>query len=141
MQEAINQTELINLVQQGVQQASVTSSTPPHSSPDYTPPSCVPALEEISTTRSTVSANSVTSDLTMQIIQQQMQMLQKMMKMLQEKTPTTKTSRRRNPNLTKYCWTHGLCSHNGAECCTPAEGHNSTTTLQNRRGDSDKNIT
>ena len=77
----------------------------------------------------------------MQTIQQQMQMLQKMMKMLQEKTPTTKKSKRRNPNLTKYCWTHGLCSHNGAECCTPAEGHNSTATLQNCRGGSDKNIT
>ena len=85
MQEAINQTELINLVQQGVQQALATSSTPPHSSPDYTPPSCVPALEEISTTPSTVSANSVTSDLTMQTIQQQMQMMQKMMEILQEK--------------------------------------------------------
>ena len=39
----------------------------------------------------------------------------------------------------KYCWTHGLCSHNGKECTTPAQGHQEVATLENRMGGSNKN--
>ncbi len=128
-------------MQQGVHQALATSPTPPTDSSVYTPPPGLPALEEISTSPSTVSANSVTSDVTMQTIQQQMQMMHKMMEMLQSNTPTTKKSKRRTNNLTQYCWTHGLCSHTGGECRTPADGHKPAATLQNRLGGSAKNIT
>ena len=30
---------------------------------------------------------------------------------------------------TKYCWTHGICSHAGADCKAPSEGHVKTATL------------
>ena len=32
----------------------------------------------------------------------------------------------------KYCWTHGLCAHNGRECQAPAQGHQAEATLENR---------
>ena len=34
----------------------------------------------------------------------------------------------------KYCWTHGLCSHNGRACNNPAQGHQAEATLENRLG-------
>ena len=30
----------------------------------------------------------------------------------------------------KYCWTHGLCSHNGREYSNPAQGHKKESTLE-----------
>ena len=105
------------------------------------PSTYVPALEEIASTPSTLSVSSTTSDLTMQTIQQQMDMMKQMMEMLQATNTKPNKSCRRNPNLTKYCKTHGLCSHSSAECRTPAEGHNNAATLQNHLGGSNKNIT
>ena len=44
-----------------------------------------------------------------------------------------------NSNLTEYCWTHGLCRHNGFNCRNPADGHNPYATVNNRMGGSNKN--
>jgi hypothetical protein len=33
---------------------------------------------------------------------------------------------------TKYCWSHGLCAHDGTACHTPREGHQATATLANQ---------
>ncbi len=142
VQESLNHTELVNLVQQGVQQALATSPSPTSDLSAATPPSnYVPALEAITDTPSTFSVNSTTSDLTMQTIQQQMDMMKQMMEMLQATNSNSNRSSRRNPNLTKYCWTHGLCSHSSAECRTKADGHKNAATLQNCLGGSNKNIT
>ena len=141
VQESLNHTQIINLVQQGVHQALATACPPSMDTPAPMPETCLPALDEISTPPSSVSANSVTSDITMQTIQQQMLMMQKMMDMMTSNTNKFKKSKRRNPNLTKYCWTHGLCNHTGSECRTPADGHIKDATLQNRLGGSDHNIT
>ena len=119
IQDSINHTEILNIVQQGVQMAleekSLTTITP--SSNDITKE----------------SANSMASDLTLQTIQQQMELMKQMvvtMKSLQPPSTTQTRRSRRNPNQTKYCWTHGLCSHTGADCRTPAEGHIAHATLQ-----------
>ena len=40
----------------------------------------------------------------------------------------------------KYCWTHGLCSHNGRECSNPAQGHQQDATLENRMGGNTRNV-
>ena len=47
---------------------------------------------------------------------------------------------RRNPNQSKYCWTHGLCSHTGSECRIQADGHDATATVTDRKGGSTKNV-
>ena len=44
------------------------------------------------------------------------------------------------PRERKYCWTHGLCSHNGRECRYPAQGHQAEATLENRMGGNTNNI-
>jgi hypothetical protein len=43
------------------------------------------------------------------------------------------------PVFTQYCWTHGLCMHIGANCRTPATGHQATATVDNRMGGSNRN--
>jgi cell fate (sporulation/competence/biofilm development) regulator YlbF (YheA/YmcA/DUF963 family) len=42
---------------------------------------------------------------------------------------------------TKYCWSHGICTHVGTACCTPREGHQAAATLANRQGGSNMNCT
>ena len=47
---------------------------------------------------------------------------------------------RNNPMVfTKYCWTHGLCMHEGTECVTPDDGHQPTATATNHMGGSNRN--
>ena len=43
------------------------------------------------------------------------------------------------PQLTKYCWTHGWCNHNGYECQRQAQGHQPAATAQNRMGGNPRN--
>ena len=42
--------------------------------------------------------------------------------------------------LTHYCWTHGWCCHNGAQCESPATGHQPNATKTNRMGGSNRNV-
>ena len=35
-------------------------------------------------------------------------------------------------DITKYCWTHGACGHNGTICRAKAPGHKDEATLTNR---------
>ena len=44
------------------------------------------------------------------------------------------------PRERKYCWTHGLCNHNGRECNHPAQGHQPDATLENRMGGNNYNV-
>ena len=110
IQEAINHTEVLDLVQQGVQLALQDKEI-------TTPTNTVE-------TSQTESVNSVTSDLTMQTIQQQMEIMRQMLETMKSMQSTNSGKKnKRNPNQSKYCWTHGLCSHYRTECRTPAEGH------------------
>jgi hypothetical protein len=36
----------------------------------------------------------------------------------------------------EYCWTHGVCYHNGRNCRNPAENHKADATSKNRQGGS-----
>ena len=101
------------------------------------------ATETTTTNTSTSQVNSVTSDITLQTLQTQMELMTQMMetlKTMQTSQPVTKKKSKRNPNQSKYCWTHGLCSHSGVDCRTPAEGHIAEATLEDRRNGSVKNI-
>ena len=49
-------------------------------------------------------------------------------------TPYTIQGNRKRFTTNKYCWTHGVCAHNSAECKTPCAGHNPDTTFQNKLG-------
>jgi len=124
IKDTINQTELLNLVQQGVQMAlseKETTTSTPHSNSH--------------------SVNLVTSEITIQTLNQQMELMQQMMETLKGfQTSNTSQKKRRNPNQSLYCWTHGLCSHKSQDCRTPADGHQSTATLNNRMGGSSKNL-
>ena len=42
----------------------------------------------------------------------------------------------RNPRVMRYCWSCGWCTHYGARCRTPREGHKTTATIENRLGGS-----
>ena len=130
IQDTINHTDLLNLVQQGVQMALAEKEPP---------------TDTLTTTETTQKgeANSVTSDLTLQTLQNQMELMTQMMetmKIMQNSQTVQTTKKKRNPNQRKYCWTHGLCSHSGADCRSPAEGHKAEATLQNRMNGSVKNI-
>ena len=134
----MNHAEIINLVQQGVQQALAnhTSTVDIDAPPPLT---CLP-VEEVSLPTTYTSANSIISDVTIQTMQQQIQMMQKMMEMMQQNAIGKKKPRKRQV-LTKYCHTYGLCNHTSPECRTPAEGHQNDATLQNRMGGSKRNTT
>ena len=83
VQKSLNHTEIVNLVQQGVQQVLATTQ---HLTADIMaimPATCVPALEEFSAPTSTAFINSVTSDIIIQTMQLQMQMMQQTMEMMQ----------------------------------------------------------
>ena len=76
IQEPLNHTEIVNLFQKGVQKALTTIQQPMTDIQGSMQPTCMSALEEVSTPTSATYLNSVTSDLTIQSIQQQMQMIQ-----------------------------------------------------------------
>ena len=42
----------------------------------------------------------------------------------------------RPPRVMRYCWSCGWCTHDGAHCHYPNEGHNSEATIENRMGGS-----
>ena len=139
IQDTMNHIDIINLVQQGVQQAlEHNKQAPPkddNSSNNHTPftQESIPIHD----------ANSVTSNITLQTMQQQIDMMAKMMDSMRNLQTSTSTSTRRfkrNPNQSLYCWTHGLCSHTGETCRTPADVHQKEATLDNRMGGSSKNI-
>ena len=82
--DRVNHTEIINLVQQGVQQAMATV---------HPPAVDILQLEEVSEPASSLMTNSASMDLTMQTVQQQMQMMQCMLELLQANNePRTKKS-------------------------------------------------
>jgi hypothetical protein len=41
---------------------------------------------------------------------------------------------------THYCWTHGMCRHDGTMCQTPGEGHQPLATITNMMGGSTCNV-
>ena len=55
---------------------------------------------------------------------------------IQNSNQTQDPPRRRRGQ--KYCWTHGACTHNGADCKTKAQNHIDMATFKNRRGGSNK---
>ena len=55
------------------------------------------------------------------------------------KTPDN--ARRARGDTTKYCWTHGACSHGSADCKMKAPGHKDEATFENRLGGSNAHCT
>ena len=53
--------------------------------------------------------------------------------------PLAPTTRRKPKKKRQYCWTHGLCYHQGTQCREKATGHQDAATLQNRMGGSARN--
>ena len=83
MQDSLNHAEIVNLVQQGVQQALANHTPTVHI--DAPPPlRCLPS-EKVLLPTTNIFVNSVTSDVTIQTMQQQMQMME-MMEMMQQNT-------------------------------------------------------
>ena len=46
------------------------------------------------------------------------------------------TSNRRRRNISKYCWSHGACSHTSFECTKRRDGHKEDATSENKKGGS-----
>ena len=131
VQEAINHADIVDLVQQGVKLAMAEQNN-----------SVSTAHTTISETQQD-SANSITSDITMQTLQAQMEMMRHMMetmKTMQSNSGNNSKKGKRNPNQSKYCWTHGMCSHTGFDCRTPADGHKKEATVENKMGGSMRNV-
>ena len=63
-------------------------------------------------------------------------MMQQMLEMMHKTQQPPKKFKRRNPQLTKYCWTHGGCTHNSPDCQAKAPGHHIVGTFQNQMGGS-----
>ena len=47
-----------------------------------------------------------------------------------------KKSYRTRTNVSKYCWSHGACSHTGKECTKRNNGHKEEATFKNKLGGS-----
>ena len=46
------------------------------------------------------------------------------------------TSNRKRRNISKYCWSHGACSHTSFECTKRRDGHKEDATSENKKGGS-----
>ena len=79
----------------------------------------------------TLQANATTQESELRQIQAQLAVLQNALASLNTGN-TTRNSRTRARNRTKYCWTHGACGHGSSECRNKAEGHQDTATFQNK---------
>ena len=53
--------------------------------------------------------------------------------------PTTPVPPKKKRNK-KYCWTHGMCNHDGFNCKFAAQGHNPYATRNNMMGGNDKGL-
>ena len=53
-----------------------------------------------------------------------------------KKSPDNLGNYRFRKDITKYCWTHGACNHNGGDCEFPATGHKNNATFSNKMGGS-----
>jgi hypothetical protein len=51
----------------------------------------------------------------------------------------TATGRGRNVTPRHYCWSHGACSHTGAQCMYPVAGHITAATFTDMQGGSTRN--
>ena len=100
LQDSINHTDLLNLVQQGVHMALAEKESP---------------TDTLTTTETTPKGevNSVTSDLTLQTLQNQMDLMTQMMEtiIMMQNLQTVQTKKKKhNPNQNKYCWRHTACT-------------------------------
>ena len=151
LNDTLNRDQVMNMVSEGVFQA-LQSFTPPDTTSESSP-STVPSHDDVppltNLDATSQSANSTTSDLTLQTLQQQMELMRTMMQQMQSMQSSNYDSRRNNrpnrrfntnPNQTKYCWTHGLCSHHSRDCRTKADGHQDGATKDNRMGGSTRNM-
>ena len=126
--EIINHADITNLVQEGVKLAMKEKESPNTST----------TTEYI--TQHEASENLVTSNVTIQTLQQQIDLMQQMMTTMQNHQQSKQSSKKRNPNQTKYRWTHGICNHTGYQYRTPADGHVKEVTVYNRMVGSVKNV-
>ena len=133
-----------------VEEPPPTPAIPP---PAPTPPSPAPPVTQ--SAPPTPSALSVTESAIIPSLIQQMNQMQTLMMSMQQGmcNPTNGHGRGRGnrggrggrggngppPVYTQYCWTHGLCMHVGANCRTPTAGHQTTATVNNRMGGSNRN--
>ena len=55
------------------------------------------------------------------------------------KRPTKKVKMKyTHPDMTKYCWSHGACNHEGKHCLRKCKGRTDTATFRNRMNGSTK---
>lgn len=91
-------------------------------------------------------ANAATSHSSQQteLLQKMISMMQAMQSQLAETTataqssgqPTTSRQHRPRRNTSKYCWSHGACSHGGIDCAHKKPGHIDNATFADRQGGS-----
>ena len=151
--DTLNREQVMNMVSEGVIQTLQDLQPPPpmDDHPSFSasePMDSQPSL--VHTDATSHSINSTVSDITMQSLQRQMELMQSMMmQCLQGNSPQGTSFQRssrqpthqpRNPNQSKYCWTHGWCSHFGRDCRSKSDGHRDEATKNNRMGGSTKNI-
>ena len=151
VKDTMERQEIMNMVTDGVHHILNTFRPP---SPPTTPvdlPTLADTPSIIDTDESLATANSTVSNMTLQTLQKQMEIMQAMMAQMNQMASrpqqsgnmrkNNKSTQLSNGNLSKYCWTHGLCHHPGSECCLKADGHKDEATLANRLGGSTNNIT
>jgi hypothetical protein len=70
---------------------------------------------------------------------QQMKEIQDMMQKMQQQMETPTNRHRRQitrRNKSKYCWSHGACSHTSSTCNNKIDGHKDEATFDNKLGGS-----
>ena len=148
LQDTLNRDAIAHMVQEELQQVLLASQECPDAM-DITVPddasTGISSIPQATTTTTLPSTTSITSDITMQTLRQQMAMMQQLMTQqlaMAQQTDSTPSSHKnmRKWNQQKYCWTHVACNHNSPECRTKADGHQDSATFQNRKGSSTKKI-
>ena len=73
------------------------------------------------------------------LLEQMKQMQETMMQMqqqLKDKPPPKNRRQITRRNVSKYCWSHGACSHTSATCNNKKDGHKNDATFEDKKGGS-----
>ena len=76
----------------------------------------------------------------MESLQLEIDRLRKENEHLRSANPRVKGRGNRREFSPAYCWTHGMCGHDGTQCCTPGVGHDKDAKVGDRKGGSERGV-
>ena len=94
-----------------------------------------PPLQLQSANSSTTSSSTMSSEPSTLIMMELLQLMRDMQQDLSRKPDNgwnKPNNRRDRKNISKYCWSHGACTHNSSDCQRKRTGHQDVASFTNQ---------